>query len=91
MKRTLRIIAAVLLLGAVVLWAATGANRGFTQNQHEIKTVDPVTGLDVIQWKKQFVPGVDFLVAACLVTAVLVSASFFFRNKKTGTVNQPQL
>jgi hypothetical protein len=91
MRRILRIIAAVLLLGAVVFWAATGANRGVTQNQVEIKIVDPVTGLDTIQWKDQFLPGVDFLVAAGLAALVLVSVSFFFRNKKTGTVNKPQL
>jgi hypothetical protein len=89
MKRVLRIFAALLLLGAVVLWAATGANHGFTRNQTEIKTPDPVTGLDTIQWKKQFVPGVDFLVATGLLSAVLVSASFFFRNKKTGTQSSP--
>jgi len=83
MKRLLRIIAAVLLLGSVAFWVATGARRDFSQTQREIKTVDPVTGLDIIQWQKDFVPGIDFLAGTVFVTALLAGVSFLFGRKQT--------
>ena len=77
MKRTLRIIAAVLVVGAIAFWAATGANRGWTKTRVPKKVVDEVTGLEGIQWQDQFVPGVDFLGAAMLGAGVLAGISFF--------------
>lgn len=81
MKRILRIIALILIVGALAVWAATGANRGWTKNKVQIKTVDEVTGLEGIQWQDKFVPGVDLLAASTLGTGVLVGISFLFRTK----------
>ena len=81
MKRILRIIALILIVGALAVWAATGANRGWTKNKVQIKTVDEVTGLEGIQWQDKFVPGVDLLAASTLVAGVLVGISFLFRTK----------
>jgi hypothetical protein len=75
MKRTLRLLARILMAGAIVFWAAAGANCGWTKMQVPIKTVDPVTGLAGIQWQAKFVPGVDFLGAALLGTGVLAGIS----------------
>jgi hypothetical protein len=77
MKRTLRIIAAVLVVGAIAFWAATGANRGWTKTRVPKKVVDEVTGLEGIQWQDKFVPGVDFLGAALLGAGFLAGVSFF--------------
>ncbi|MGD0743877.1 MAG: hypothetical protein ABSA45_01870 [Verrucomicrobiota bacterium] len=77
MKRKLRIIAAVLVVGAIAFWAAAGANRGWTKTRVPKKIVDEVTGLEGIQWQDQFVPGVDFLGAAVLGAGVLAGVSFF--------------
>ena len=79
MKRILRIIALILIVGALAVWAATGANRGWTKNKVQIKTVDEVTGLEGIQWQDKFVPGVDLLAASTLGAGVLVGISFLFR------------
>ncbi len=57
MKRTLRIIAALLAAGAVAFWAATGANRGWTKTQVPIKTVDATTGLEGVQWQAEICSG----------------------------------
>jgi hypothetical protein len=76
MKRKLRIIAAVLVIGAVACWAAAGANRGWTKTRVPKKIVDEVTGLEGIQWQDKFVPGVDFLGAALLGAGVLAGVSF---------------
>ena len=81
MKRTLRIIAALLAAGAVAFWAAAGANRGWTKTQVPIKTVDVTTGLEGVQWQAKFVPGVDFLGAALLGAGVLSCISIFVPSK----------
>ena len=75
MKKTLRIIAGVLIVGAIAFWAATGANRGWTKTHIPKKTVDETTGLEGIQWQEKFVPGVDFLGAALLGAGVLTGIS----------------
>ena len=77
MKKTLRIIAGVLIVGAIAFWAATGANRGWTKTHIPKKTVDETTGLEGIQWQEKFVPGVDFLGAALLGAGVLTGISLF--------------
>ena len=77
MKRTLRIIAGVLIVGAIAFWAAAGANRGWTKTRVPKKIVDEATGLEGIQWQEKFVPGVDFLGAALLGAGVLAGISFF--------------
>ena len=77
MKKTLRIIAGVLIVGSIAFWAATGANRGWTMTRVPKKIVDEATGLEGIQWQEKFVPGVDFLGAALLGAGVLTGISLF--------------
>ena len=77
MKRTLRIIALVLIVGAIAFWAAAGANRGWTKTRVPEKVVDEVTGLEGVQWQDKFVPGVDFLGAALLGAGILAGISIF--------------
>lgn len=83
MKRALRILAVMVLLGAAGWWAAAGANRSWTKNKEAIKTPDPVTGLERVEWKNTFVPGFDFMAAAVVAAGFFAGASFIFRNKKT--------
>jgi hypothetical protein len=77
MKKVLRLMAAMLVAGSVIFWAAAGANCGWTKTQVPIKTLDTVTGLEGVQWQAKFVPGVDFLGAALLGAGVLTGLSFF--------------
>ncbi|MGD0207014.1 MAG: hypothetical protein ABSC89_05340 [Verrucomicrobiota bacterium] len=81
MKRTLRIIAGILIVGAIAFWAATGANRGWTKTRVPKKIMDEAAGLEGIQWQEKFVPGVDFLGAALLGAGVLTGLSFLSRAK----------
>jgi len=83
MKKILRIMAAILLVGAVAFWVVAGANRGWTKTQVPIKTVDTVTGLEGVQWQHKFVPGMDFLGAALLGAAVLTGISFLSTKKQS--------
>lgn len=83
MKKNLRILALLVVLAAVATWLATGAHRGWTKTSAAVKTLDEVTGIEGITYKKQFLPGVDFLGAAFGGAALLAAASFFFRKPKT--------
>jgi hypothetical protein len=87
MKKTLQLLAVLVLVAAGVTWLATGASRGWTKTSVMVKTPDRVTGLDGISYEKKFLPGVDFLGAAAAGAAVLAGASFFFRNKKQTHTN----
>jgi hypothetical protein len=81
MKRALRILAAALAVAAAALWIATGANRGWTKTSEVVKTVDEVTGIEGISYRKCFIPGLDFLGGALLGVGILAGASVFLRNK----------
>ena len=81
MKRTLRIIAGVLIVGSIAFWAAAGANHGWTKTRVPKKIVDETTGLEGVQWQGKFVPGVDFLGAALLGAGILTGLSFLARAK----------
>ncbi len=85
MKKILQLLAALVLLATVITWLATGANRGWTKTSVPVKTLDEVTGIEGITYKKQFLPGVDFLGAAALGAAALAATSLFFRNKNKPT------
>jgi hypothetical protein len=67
----------VMVVGAIVFWAAAGADRGWTKTRVPKKVVDEVTGLEGIQWQDKFVPGVDFLGAALLGAGILAGVSIF--------------
>jgi hypothetical protein len=84
-KKVLRALACLVLVTALALWAATGANRGWTKTTVPVKKTDEVTGITVDEYQKRFVPGVDFLGAAPVGAGILAGASFFLRNKQTQT------
>jgi hypothetical protein len=81
MKKCFRLMAAILIVGAIAFWAAAGANRGWTKTRVPGKIMDPATGLEGVQWQEKFVPGVDFLGAALLGAGVLTGISFLYRPK----------
>lgn len=81
MRRVLQIAALTLVLGSGALWVAGGASRGWTKTSVAVKTVDEVTGLEGITYRRQFVAGLDFLGGALLGGGVLAGASLFCRNK----------
>jgi hypothetical protein len=84
MKRTLQTLAAVLAFAVVVVWAGKGAHTGWTKNKEQIKTIDPVTEIEQVEWKKVFVPGLDFLGVGLFSAAALAVAARFIRK----TANQ---
>jgi hypothetical protein len=84
-KQILRIVAAILILAALGMWVATGANRGWTKTSVPVKKTDEVTGITVDDYQKRFVPGIDFLGVALLGSVFLAGTSFLFRKPQTQT------
>lgn len=91
MKRSLQLLALLVLLATTGTWLATGANRGWTKTSVAVKTLDQVTGIEGITYQKKFLPGVDFLGAGLLASFFLGGLSLFFRKHSTNNQNQPQL
>lgn len=79
MKRTLQLLAALVLVAGLGLWLAAGANCGWTKTSVQQRTLDEIIGIEKITYEKRFVPGVDFLGATLLGAAALAGTSFFFR------------
>lgn len=83
MKRNLRILSVLLAVGAVSAWAILGAHRGWTRTSVATRTVDEVTGNEGVEYRKAFVPGVDFLGAGLLVAGLVSAISFFTTQTQT--------
>ncbi len=83
MRRTLRILSLVLATAAALAWLGLGANRGWTRTSVPVKAVDTVTGIEGIEYHKQFVPGLDLLAGAFLGSGILAGASLVFPNHQT--------
>ncbi len=81
MKKALQTLAALVAVGAIATWLATGAHRGWSKTSVQKMTLDEVTGIESPSYEKRFVAGVDFLGAALIVAAVLGGASLFFRKR----------
>ena len=79
--RLIRTVALLLLLTAVIAWAGAGANRGWTKTSVPVKTMDEITGIEAITYEKRFVPGVDFLAGALVISLGLFGVSMLFQRK----------
>lgn len=87
MKKTFRLLALLVFVGALVTWLAMGANRGWTKTSEPVKTMDEVTGIEGITYQKRFAPGLEFLGAALLGAGILTGVSFLFRKHNSQTKN----
>jgi len=82
MQKTLQAIAALVAVGAMSVWLATGAHRGWTKTSVQKMTLDEVTGIESPSYEKRFVAGVDFLGAGLVAAGALAGVSLFFRKKQ---------
>lgn len=81
MRRILRIIALLVVVGTLGIWVATGAHRGWTKTSVTVVEVEPVTGIENPVQKKQFVMGVELLAAGLGLAAAFAAVSLFFKDK----------
>jgi len=87
MKKALQLLAALVFIGALITWLATGANRGWTKTSVPVKRADEVTGITVDDYQKRFVPGIDFLGAALLASGILAGASLLIRSQQPQAIS----
>jgi len=90
MKKTLQLLAVLVLLAAGATWLATGASHGWTKTTKPNGTLDEVTGIVDQTPVKCFVAGVDFLGASVVVAGLLAGASLFFRKPNSNQQNKQQ-
>ena len=83
-------MALVLALVIVALWFFGGPNLGWTKNSVKYTEKDPVTELEVDRFKKQWVPGVDFLVGGLVACGALAGGSFLIRRREKTAQTLPQ-
>ena len=76
MRMVLRLAALFLALVTLVLWLFGGPNTGWTKTTEMVKSADPMTGQEIINWETRFLPGLDFLGAGLLGAGVVFGASF---------------
>ncbi len=79
MRAVIRAAALVLFLATVGLWAGLGGTLGWTKNQVPEKRTDPVTGIEFVEYRKAFVPGVEFLALGVGGAVVIFAATLFVR------------
>ncbi len=81
MKKILNISAIAVIIISTLAWVLMGANRGWTKTSVPVKTLDEVTGIESIQYRSQFVPGVELLGAAFMGAAILAGIALFINKK----------
>lgn len=81
--KSLRILALLIVIGAVGFWVSKGAHTGWSQNKVPSKQVDDITGIEYITYEDRFVPGVEWLGTGLGLGAAFFAASFFFRSRKS--------
>ncbi len=83
MQRTLRILALTLAATACLAWLGLGANRGWTRTSVPVKKIDEVTGIEGVEYRKRFVPGLELLGGTLAGAAMLAGVSLFLGHPQT--------
>lgn len=79
---SLRIAAAATLFAFLVLWAATGAHRGWTQTSKVVMQHDEITGIDFPVREKTFVAGVEVLAVGVAAAGAFAAASLVAQRRQ---------
>lgn len=74
-------LSALLLLGSIGIWFATGAHSGWTQTKLPVEHTDDITGLTYTEYQEGFIAGVEFP-AIGLSLAIATALITFFVNRK---------
>lgn len=69
MGNVLKGLACFIWAAGLGAWLVAGANTGWTRTQEQVKVVDDVTGIEGVEWRPVFRPGIDVLALAAVVGA----------------------
>ncbi len=87
MKTVVRGFAVLILVVTVAIWAGMGAKIGWTQTSVEVREADPVTGIEGVTYRDQFVPGVEFLAVGVLGAGLIFAFTLFVPMTKTKKIS----
>ncbi len=87
MKKTLRILAVLVVLAAGTTWLITGATIGWTKTSVAVKTLDPVTEIEGITYRKNSLPAWIFSAALEPSQPCWLEHPFSFATKKQPQTN----
>ena len=73
MQKFALILSALILAGALGLWAAGGFHPGWTQTQIPVTGTDPITGIEYTRYEDGFVAGLDVVVAGAGLAGVIAA------------------
>jgi len=79
MRTALRLAALTVGLVGGVFWVFGGPHLGWTRTSVPETKQDPVTEIEYVEWRKTFVPGLDFLGGTLGLAGVLFAASWFVK------------
>jgi hypothetical protein len=81
MVRALQALGVLFWVVGLGWWLAGGANRGFTRNQEQVKVLDEITGIEAIEWRQKFSPGLEFLGGAVVAGVGCWGAAWVLRKR----------
>lgn len=82
MRTGFRLAALGVALIGVVFWLFGGPHLGWTKTSVPETKKDPVTELEYVEWRTNFVPGIDFLGATLAGASVLFAASWIGKARR---------
>ncbi len=78
----LRTLAALSVVAIIACWISLGAHMGWSQTRIPVQRSDAVTATTYTDYEERFLPGVDFLVAGLLGSAVIFALTLVMPNSK---------
>ena len=75
MKKISFILAGLVVLITLGLWASGGFHTGWSQNQIPVNGVDEITGIEFTTYEDGFVAGLDVLIGGLVAAAGIVGIS----------------
>jgi hypothetical protein len=79
MKMVVRGFALLLFVATIGLWAGLSGSFGWTKTKIPHDRIDPVTGINYVEWTPGFSPGVEFLALGVGGSVLIFAATLFVR------------
>jgi hypothetical protein len=83
MKRFLLLASVAVVIATLAIWAALGANTGWTKNRVQETHTDGITGIEHAVWTERWVPGIDFVAVGLACSSGLLIAFLAIRRRKS--------
>ncbi len=83
LRKFLRPLSGLLLVGTLGFWAWAGAHRGWSMDRVPSIQVDEFTGIEYTVYEDRFVPGLEIVAAGVAASGVIFGLTFLplFRPK----------